>query len=166
MKTLQYITELWTTNISEETTCQDCGKVFSDESGFKRHVRHYHKKNESDCHICERKFYTEFLLKNHIGLRHTNVNCDICDKKLLKSALNGHKQMHQENAFKCETFGNFYTKKNNLEKHMMTCRADILRVRKEVIGALTCDACGMIITKKAYLSQHKQTHSEKDTGGV
>ena len=74
---------LWTVNITEETTCQDCGKVFSDESGFKRHFRQYHKKKESDCHICERKFYTEFLLKNHIGLRHTSVNCDICDTNLL-----------------------------------------------------------------------------------
>ena len=143
-------------NITEETTCQDCGKVFSDESGFKRHFRQYHKKNESDCHICERKFYTKLLLMNHIGLRHSNVNCDICDKDLMKSALNGHKQTHQENAFKCETCDNVYTRKNNLEKHMKTCGPDIVRVRKEVIRAFTCDACGKVFTrKKTYLSQHK-----------
>ena len=66
--------------VDREHACQDCGKAFSDESGFKRQ---YHKKNESDCQICERTFYTEFLLKNHIGLRHTSVNCDICDTNLL-----------------------------------------------------------------------------------
>ena len=145
-------------NITVETTCQDCGKVFSDESGFKRHFRQYHKKNESDCHICERKFYTEFLLKNHIGLHHTNVNCDICDKKLLKSALNGHKQTHQDCAFKCETCDNVYTRKNNLEKHMKTCGADIVRVTKEVTGAFTCDACGKIFYEKRPFCHNTNEH--------
>ena len=84
----------------------------------------------------------------------TLYKCEICDKKLLKSALNGHKQTHQDCAFKCETCDNVYTRKNYLEKHMKTCGADIVRVRKEVIGAFTCDACG-----KAYLSQHKRTHA-------
>ena len=163
MKILQYITDFWTMNITEGTTCHDCGKVFSDESGFKRHFRQYHKKNESDCHICERKFSTEFLLKNHIGKRHTNVNCDICDKNLLKSALNSHKQTHQENAFKCEMCDNVYTRKNNLEKHMNTCGIDIVRVRKETIGAFNCDTCGKIFTKKAYLTQHKRTHAVRKT---
>ena len=46
---------------------------------------------------------------------------------------------------------------------MKTCGADIVRVRKEVIGAFTCDACGKIFTKKAYLSQHKRTHSVRET---
>ena len=81
MKILQYVTDLWSMNMSEKTTCQDCGKVFCDEIGFKRHFRQYHKKKESDCHICGRKFNTEFLLKNHIGKSHAHVNCDICDKK-------------------------------------------------------------------------------------
>ena len=49
-----------------ETTCLDCGKVFRNANAFKRHFRQYHKKKESDIHS-ESKFYTEFMLKNHIG---------------------------------------------------------------------------------------------------
>ena len=160
MKILQYITDLWTMNITEGTACQDCGKVFSDESGFKRHFRQYHKKDESDCHICERKFYTEFLLKNHIRKRHTNVNCDICDKNLLKSALNSHKQTHQENPFKCEMCDYVYTRKNKLEKHKKTCGTDIVRVRKEATGAFNSDACGKIFTKS--LPDTAQTNTCND----
>ena len=48
VKLRQYVTGFWTMNITEETACQDCGEVFSDESGFKRHFRQYHTKNESE----------------------------------------------------------------------------------------------------------------------
>ena len=92
MKLFQYGTELWTMNITEETTCQDCGEVFSDESGFKRHFRQYQTKNES-------------------------------------------------------------------EKNMKTCTADIVQVKKELTRAFNCDDCGKIFTKKRYLTQHKRTHT-------
>ena len=138
-------------NMSEKTTCQDCGKVFCDEIGFKRHFRQYHKKKESDCHICGRKFNTEFLLKNHIGKSHAHVNCDICDKKLLKSALHRHKRTHQENVFKCGTCDNVYTLKDNLGRHMKTCG----QVRREAKEAFNCDACGMSFKNEKYLTQHK-----------
>ena len=46
---------------------------------------------------------------------------------------------------------------------MKTCGPDIVRVRKEVIRAFTCDACGKIFPKKAYLSQHKRTHAVRKT---
>ena len=94
MPILQCRADCWTMNTAggTSTTCQDCGKVFSEANAFKRHFRQYHKKSESDCHICERKFYTEFLLKHHIGLQHTNANCEICDKVVLKSSLNAHKK--------------------------------------------------------------------------
>ena len=112
------------------TTCQDCGKVFSEANAFMRHFRQYHKKSESDCHICERKFYTEFLLKHHIGLQHTNANCEICDKVVLKSSLNAHKKTHQENAFKCESCDKVYNRKNNLENHRKTCGRLVRVLRK------------------------------------
>ena len=89
---LQYVTGFWTMNITEETVCQDCGEVFSDERGFKRHFRQYQTKNES-------------------------------------------------------------------EKNMKTCTADIVRVKKEEIGAFNCDTCGKIFTKKRYLTQHKRAHA-------
>ena len=80
-------------NTTEETACQDCGEVFNDESGFKRHfIRQYHTKNES-------------------------------------------------------------------EKNMKTCTADIVRVKKEETGAFNCDACGKIFKNKKYLTQHKRTHA-------
>ena len=143
--------------MSEKTTCQDCGKVFSDEIGFKRHFRQYHKKKESFCHICERTFNTEFQLKNHIGRSHAHVNFDICDKKLLKSALQRHKRTHQENVFKCETCDNVYTLKDNLGRHMKTCGADIVQVRREAKEAFNCHACGKSFKNEKYLTQHKGT---------
>ena len=42
-----------TMNIStEDITCQECGKSFSERSVFNKHFRQYHKKNESDCLVC------------------------------------------------------------------------------------------------------------------
>ena len=155
MPILQCRADCWTMNTTggTSTTCQDCGKVFSEANAFKRHFRQYHKKSESDCHICERKFYTEFLLKHHIGLQHTNANCEICDKVVLKSSLNAHKKIHQENAFKCESCDKVYNRKNNLENHRKTCGRLVRVLRKEVTDIFNCDECHKTFTKKAYLNQ-------------
>ena len=47
-------------------------------------------KNERDCLACGRKFFTEFMLNNHIAKSHTNVKCDICDKTVTKKGLSKH----------------------------------------------------------------------------
>ena len=99
MAILQSRQRLLTMNITDDIACQECGKFFSDESGFKRHFRQYHKQYEKDCHICDKKFYTRFMLKNHIGKIHSTANCDICDKIVVKSALSNHTQTHQERKF-------------------------------------------------------------------
>ena len=103
---LQSRQRLLTMNITDDIACQECGTFLSDESGFKRHFRQYHKKHDSDCHICDRKFYTRFMLYNHIGKFHTTLNCDICDKIVVRSALSSHTQTHQEMKFQCETCDN------------------------------------------------------------
>ena len=150
MAILQSRQRLLTMNITDDIACQECGKFFSDESGFKRHFRQYHKQYEKDCHICDKKFYTRFMLKNHIGKIHSTVNCDICDKIVVKSALSNHTQTHQERTFQCETCDNVYTRKDSLAKHMKTCGANIVRVRKEVAEAFRCDTCGKTFTKNAF----------------
>ena len=83
MKILQYVTDLWSINLSEKTTCQDCGKVFSDEIGLKiqEALQTIPEEKRSLIATCERKFNTEFLLKNHIGRSHAHVNCDICEPR-------------------------------------------------------------------------------------
>ena len=46
MAILQSRQRLLTMNITNDITCQECGKFFSDESGFKRRFRH--KKYQPD----------------------------------------------------------------------------------------------------------------------
>ena len=81
------------------------------------------------------------MLKHHIGLQHTNANCEICDKVVLKSSLNAHKKTHQENAFKCESCDKVYNRKNNLENHRKTCGRLVRVLRKEVTDIFNCDEC-------------------------
>ena len=106
---------------TEDITCQECGKSFSEKSVFNKHFRQYHEENESDFLECGRKFYTEFMLKNHIARSHTDVKCDICDKTVTKMVLSKHKQTHQDINFECEMCDNVYKRRDTLEKHMTTC---------------------------------------------
>ena len=105
------------------------------------------------------------MLKNHIGKIHTTVNCDICDKIVVKSALSNHTQTHQERKFQCESCDNVYTRKDSLAKHIKTCGADIVRVRKELAKVFRCDTCEKTFTKNAYLKQHTRTHALRKTVG-
>ena len=105
------------------------------------------------------------MLKNHIGKIHSTVNCDICDKIVVKSALSNHTQTHQERKFQCESCDNVYTRKDSLAKHIKTCGADIVRVRKELAKVFRCDTCEKTFTKNAYLKQHTRTHALRKTVG-
>ena len=100
------------------------------KSVFNKHFRQYHKKNESDCLECGRKFYTEFMLKNHIARSHTDVKCDICDKTVTKKGLSKHKQTHQDINFECEMCDNVYNRRDKLELlHQSGCTgADALEL--------------------------------------
>ena len=153
-----------TMNITtEDITCQVCRKCFSERSVFNKHFRQYHKKNESDCLVCGKNFYTEFMLKNHIARSHTDVKCDICDKTVTKRGLSKHIQTHQDIKFECEMCDNVYNRRDKLEKHKTTCGANMVRVRKAPTEAYKCDACEKIFTQKRYLSQHKRTHAVRMT---
>ena len=144
---------------TEYITCQECGKSFSERSVFNKHFRQYHKKNESDCLVCGKNFYTEFMLKNHIARSHTDVKCDICDKTVTKRGLSKHIQTHQDIKFECEMCNNVYNRRDKLEKHKTTCGANMVRVRKAPTDEYKCDACEKMFTQNRYLIQHKRTHA-------
>ena len=65
---------------------------------------------------CGRKFFTEFMLNNHIAKSHTNVKCDICDKTVTKKGLSKHIQTHQDITFECEMCDNVYNRTRQVGK--------------------------------------------------
>ena len=67
---------------TEYITCQECGKSFSERSVFNKHFRQYHKKNESDCLVCGRKFFD-----NHPNFNHKDKSTDKYGKAVLTAVV-------------------------------------------------------------------------------
>ena len=146
-------------NTHKYMICQECGKNFKDTIRFHKHYREYHKKNESTCNICERRFHTAYILKKHVSNVHTFEKCEICGAGLAKGVLARHRKKHLDIKFECKKCDNVYTRKDTLKNHELICGTEIVRVQKApAVMAFNCGSCEKTFTEKRYLKQHQGTH--------
>ena len=146
-------------NTHKYMICQECGKNFKDTIRFHKHYREYHKKIESTCNICERRFHTTYILKKHVSNVHTFEKCDICGAGLAKGVLSRHRKKHLDIKFECKKCDNVYTRKDTLQNHELICGTEIVKVQKAPsVMAFNCVSCEKTFTEKRYLKQHQRTH--------
>ncbi|XP_046554266.1 transcription factor IIIA-like [Haliotis rubra] len=101
---------------------ENCGKVFSCEANLKRHQKMH---DGYLCQVpgCQEKFETWSLVRKHVALQHSALNCPECGKKFLnKFNLKKHLPVHMEErpVFECsrDNCGRMYLSKKNLQAHV------------------------------------------------
>ena len=120
-------------NITEETACQDCGEVFTDESGFKRHMRQHNEKTESEKNM---KTCTADIVRVKKDLTRT-FNCETCGKIFTKKRyLTQHKRTHTaaKKEYDCQLCDKVYTSKQSLGKHIQKVHPNPRKVEDANVG--------------------------------
>ncbi|XP_055523278.1 transcription factor grauzone-like [Wyeomyia smithii] len=143
--------------------CERCPKRFAREKQLQAHLRGHETLDNATakCHVCEKVFPTEALLKTHVKIRHTRPTdfiCDVCAKGFYsKTEFLRHKQSHElspaELRVQCDICQQWLKNQISWRKHYI----------RHQQGPATCDLCGHVSPNKAALSGHKR-HRHRDAG--
>ncbi|XP_048203108.1 myoneurin isoform X4 [Perognathus longimembris pacificus] len=135
--------------------CNTCGKIFSEASSLRRHMRIHKGVKPYVCHLCGKAFTQCNQLKTHVRT-HTGerpYKCELCDKGFAqKCQLVFHSRMHhgEEKPYQCDVCNLQFATSSNLKIH----------ARHTGEKPYVCDTCG----KAFAVSSSLITHSRKHTG--
>ena len=158
-------------DITEETDSQDCGEVFIDESGFKRHFRQYHTKNESEKNM---KTCTADIVprqkKDIVRVKKEGTgafNCDTCGKIFTKKRyITQHKRAHAaaRQEYNCQLCDKVYTSNQNLRKHITKVHPNPRKLEDENVGFMLFDSPmpSLKVNKKKKIFKCEQCTYESD----
>ena len=138
--------------------CSECGAIFADRSGLRRHVRRHSGQYAKTCDICGKGFFDIVAYTNHYN-KHTglkNFMCDICTKTFCsKYSLQRHAEICQggnssENAqqFPCPSCDKKFPVKRYLDAH-------IARYHGKHFASYPCQDCGRRFQYRSSLSYHR-----------
>ncbi|KAI8116278.1 Transcription factor grauzone [Lucilia cuprina] len=116
-------------------TCDKCDKSFLKKAVFDRHVLTHVPEEERNfqCSMCDKRFASEYLRKQHASLTHSKKYAKICDMcgKLLRDSFSFIRHMAEHNG--------------------------------ETPAKVKCDICGAELTNKYRLNRHKKMmHTEEN----
>ena len=143
--------------LNEFYKCNNCEKSFKRKRQYEKHSENCSTFNSSipeeddfQCFICNEKFVTIVLKKNHIKETHTDKRtCTICNQKLLTPlSLEDHIFHHfHTHRFICHLCGKGYRMKGKLTAH--------IRSRHEINDSkYWCDICGYYNKRKNMVRKH------------
>ncbi|XP_071645075.1 uncharacterized protein [Temnothorax longispinosus] len=154
-KSKQYLNDhlLKHEDIKKDFPCDTCGEIFHSRVRMRVHMQR-HKSNSVACEICRRHLSSKEALEKHRKTVHFHdYVCDICHKKMkCKRMLRAHIiQSHLESKFKCPKCPSVYTRKRNLNEHLLS-KHDIKKGHLE--SRFKCPKCLNVYKSKQYLNDH------------
>ncbi|MBN3298566.1 MYNN protein, partial [Amia calva] len=135
--------------------CNTCGKVFSEASSLRRHMRIHKGVKPYVCQLCGKAFTQCNQLKTHVRT-HTGekpYQCDLCDKGFAqKCQLVFHSRMHhgEEKPYKCDICGLQFATSSNLKIHARKHSGE---------KPYVCDRCGQSFAQASTLTYHVRRHT-------
>ncbi|XP_026754004.2 zinc finger protein OZF-like [Galleria mellonella] len=174
--------------IHKEFVCEVCHRGFAVKSNLLKHQGKSRCKRPIDqpivCHVCNKVFKREFLLKSHLR-RHTTdkpFSCELCDMNFkYKSTLIRHIQLHNGlKPYACSICNKSFTHPGLIKPHMRihtgekpyecpVCnklfahKHNMQRhaLRHNKVKHLTCDVCMKKFPKESRLKYHMKTHTNE-----
>lgn len=144
---------------SKNLLCENCGKSFTEESGYEKHLlTHISTLTLYSCTQCEKEYTTRGNLKMHMDSKHpadenalNRLKCHICSKVLrAEQNLRQHLLRHEgRRDFVCSFCGAKRTTKAELKRH-------VNRHTKE--KEFPCTICSRVFYGDNDLSRHKKMH--------
>ncbi|XP_041061698.1 myoneurin isoform X1 [Carcharodon carcharias] len=135
--------------------CNICGKVFSEASSLRRHMRIHKGLKPYVCQLCAKAFTQCNQLKTHIRT-HTGekpYQCDMCDKSFAqKCQLVFHNRMHhgEEKPYACDVCNLQFATSSNLKIHARKHSGE---------KPYVCDRCGQRFAQASTLTYHVRRHT-------
>ncbi|XP_066456908.1 myoneurin [Eleutherodactylus coqui] len=136
-------------------TCNTCGKIFSEASSLRRHMRIHKGVKPYVCHLCGKAFTQCNQLKTHVRT-HTGekpYQCKLCDKGFAqKCQLVFHSRMHhgEEKPYKCDACNLQFATSSNLKIHVRKHSGE---------KPYVCDRCGQRFAQASTLTYHVRRHT-------
>ncbi|XP_071998953.1 myoneurin isoform X1 [Engystomops pustulosus] len=136
-------------------TCNTCGKVFSEASSLRRHMRIHKGVKPYVCHLCGKAFTQCNQLKTHVRT-HTGekpYQCKLCDKGFAqKCQLVFHSRMHhgEEKPYKCDMCNLQFATSSNLKIHVRKHSGE---------KPYVCERCGQRFAQASTLTYHVRRHT-------
>ncbi|XP_078533896.1 myoneurin-like [Lissotriton helveticus] len=135
--------------------CNTCGKVFSEASSLRRHMRINKGVKPYVCHLCGKAFTQCNQLKTHVRT-HTGekpYQCDLFDKGFAqKCQLVFHSRMHhgEEKPYKCDACHLQFATSSDLKIHARKDSGE---------KPYVCDRCGQRFAQASTLTYHVRRHT-------
>lgn len=136
-------------------TCKECGKVFADEIGYKKHIASHTEEGNVECPICH-KFVNRNNFRAHQRTHDSKkFRCDICgngfvvEKSLKRHVMEVHEKLGRK---ECEFCGRIFSDSSGYKRHMAKHSED---------GMIPCQTCGKLVNKYL-LASHARTHEPKE----
>nr|XP_042709683.1 myoneurin isoform X2 [Chrysemys picta bellii] len=135
--------------------CNTCGKIFSEASSLRRHMRIHKGVKPYVCQLCGKAFTQCNQLKTHVRT-HTGekpYKCELCDKGFAqKCQLVFHSRMHhgEEKPYKCDVCNLQFATSSNLKIHARKHSGE---------KPYVCDRCGQRFAQASTLTYHVRRHT-------
>lgn len=138
--------------------CRICNETLKDV-GLMKHMKSVHRDFLYDCHLCSKRFHTEYYLDRHLTTTHPDSTsdcrfvCEICDEEFpRRAALFAHrKDVHSgDKPYQCKDCGLHYASSSACVRH------DLIRTG---IKPHLCELCPRQFLLSANLRRHMLTHT-------